>query len=294
MITIILKLKPVLLDKLWGGNKLNKMYGYNSSNNCGEAWGISAYKGNSSIVINGDFKGMTFRDLFNNNKELFGDYKSNEFPILVKVIDANKDLSIQAHPDNVYAEKNHDSLGKTECWYILDAEKNTEIIIGHNAYDKQTIINSINSSNYDFLNRIPIKQNDQFKIPAGTIHAICAGTVLLEVQQSSDLTYRFYDYDRLENGEPRELHQQEALDVIKIPDNRVNTDGRTEFFDFVVIKDLKNEVIKANIFGDYYFIIDGEGTFDDVKIKKGDFIFVSSNHTYMINGKLDVGFINLK
>jgi len=295
VIKIIIKFKPIYFDKIWGGNKLNKMFDYASSEKCGEAWGISAYHKSSSIILNGKFAGLTLRELFLKERVLFGNYPSNEFPILVKVIDANADLSVQVHPNDDYAKRHYNSLGKTECWYILDALDETKIIIGHKATKKDTIIQAIAQNKYDdILNKIPIKKADMFQIPAGTIHAICAGTVLLEVQQSSNLTFRFYDYNRLENGKPRELHQTEALDVLKIPDNKLIRNGNTKYFNFMIIDNLEQTTCQADQYGDYYFVIDGIGKMGESQVKKGDFIFVSSKDKYEIIGKLKLAKINLK
>jgi len=295
MITIIIKFKPAYLDKVWGGSKLKELYRYNTSSNCGEAWGISAYKENSSIVIDGEFAGLTLKDLFAQKKELFGNYPSEEFPILVKVIDAKTDLSVQVHPNDKYAKKYYNSPGKTECWYILEAESNTNIIIGHKAKNKESIAKAIKKNDYDkILNKIPIKKNDMFKIPAGTIHAICANTVLLEVQQSSDLTFRFYDYNRLVNGQLRELHQKEALNVVKIPDNNILRDGITDYFSFKVISNKGSKHCTSDTFGDYFFIIKGIGMMNNTKVEKGDFVFISSKEQYEIKGDLKLAIINLK
>ncbi len=295
MIEIIIKLKPKYFDKIWGGNKLKKMFDYNSSDKCGEAWGISAYNQSSSIITNGKFTGLTLRELYTKEKALFGNYPNEEFPILVKVIDAKLDLSVQVHPDNNYAKKYYNSVGKTECWYILEALDETKIIIGHKAKKKETIIQAIAENKYDdILNKIPIKSNDMFQIPAGTIHAICAGTVLLEVQQSSNLTFRFYDYNRLENGKPRELHQKAALDVVKIPDNKRVRSGNTDYFSFIILDNRGQINYQADQYGDYYFIIDGVGKIGSTSVKKGDFIFVTSKDDYEVVGQLKLAKINLK
>jgi mannose-6-phosphate isomerase len=150
--------------------------------------------------MNGPYKGQTLRDLYNNHRELFGHYKNEEFPIIVKYIDAKEDLSIQVHPDNDYALKHENSLEKEECWYILDAKADTEIIIGHREKTKDEIRRNLNKDILNILNYYPIKANDYFYIPQGTVHAICHDTFLIEVSQSNDITYRFYDYDRLDHG----------------------------------------------------------------------------------------------
>ena len=149
--------------------------------------------------------------------ELFGDAKGDRFPLLIKILDAHDDLSVQVHPDDAYAaEHEHGSLGKRECWYVLDAEPDTDIIIGQRARNRQELAQMIDEGRWDdMLNLVPIHKGDFFRIDPGTIHAIKGGTLILETQQSSDVTYRVYDYDRVgADGKPRELHIRQSLDVV--------------------------------------------------------------------------------
>ena len=283
---MILKLKPVFFDKIWGGKKLRENYKFNTSDNCGECWGISAHKNGSSTIENGIYKGKNLNQLFDNEKALFGNYEGSEFPILVKVIDATDNLSIQVHPDNDYA-KRENSLGKEECWYILDAEIDSDIIIGHNATSKKQLEEAIESNTLENLVcSHPIKTGDFFYINSGTLHAIRKGTTLLEVQQSSDITYRVYDYNRLQDGKPRDLHVKQALDVIKIPDNELETTHNDRFFNYNVIEVKTESVVKSSPHGDYIFIIEGMATFDNIPLNKGDFIMVSANSSYKISGNV--------
>ncbi|AIO18625.1 Putative mannose-6-phosphate isomerase YvyI [Candidatus Izimaplasma bacterium HR1] len=286
---MIIKMKPVLVQKeVWGGHKIKDNFGYiDAPDRCGEAWGISAHKTFSSVIANTSFKGMTLRELFNNNKELFGNYEGEEFPILVKIIDARDNLSIQVHPNDDYA-KQFKSLGKEECWYVLDTNEYTEIIIGHKAKTKEELHKAIDQDRIeDLVNAFPIKKGDFFYINAGTLHAICKGTTLLEVQQSSDITYRVYDYNRLQDdGTLREIHKGKAKDVITVPDNRVNKIHRDRYFTYDIIQNntLTKEVSHKH--GDYIFILEGEGLFDKVPVRIGDFLMVSSSTEYKIYGTL--------
>lgn len=291
---MIYKLEPKLYDKIWGGDYFSKNYHYPASATSGEIWGISGYKNSSSIIINGEYKGKTLAEMYDEYPNLFGNHSSKEFPILVKIIEAKSDLSIQVHPNDEYAKKHHNSLGKTECWTILDAEENTTIIVGHNALTKEELVKKVESNNYDELvNKIPIKKGDTFDIPAGMIHAICNGTVILEVQQSSDVTYRFYDYGRLENGKPRELHLEKAIDVIQIPSGIITNTGDTEYFSYHIFNSFDETVI-ADIYGDYYFVINGTGNIGDIDVKKGDFLFVPSLEQYEISKGLELAKIKIK
>jgi mannose-6-phosphate isomerase class I len=283
---MILKLKPLFYDKVWGGNKLKSDYKYNCSDKTGEAWGISGHKSGSSTIENGAYAGKTLRELYSSNRELFGNYPTKEFPILIKVIDAADDLSIQVHPNDSYAREVENSLGKTECWYILDADKDTDIIIGHKARTIQEFKEFVAKNDFEsVLNIFPIKKGDQFNIYSGTIHAIRKGTVLLEIQQSSDVTYRLYDYNRLSNGSLRELHLDKALDVIKCPDKSLAKEKPKHLFNYHI---LDNQGISENLshkYGDYIFILEGKGKMNDTEITKGDFLVVTANSDYLLEGK---------
>lgn len=231
-------LKPIFQERIWGGSRLRDVYNYPiKSPLTGECWAISAHPNGESSVRCGKYKGLGLGELWDNHRELFGYYGSQEFPLLTKIIDANEDLSVQVHPNDDYAkEYENGESGKTECWYIIDCTEGADIIIGHHAQTKQEFINKIKSGSWDqLIQRIKIKPGDFFYIPSGTLHAICKGTLLLETQQNSDTTYRVYDYNRRnKNGHLRELHLQRALDVITIPhkerkfnSNLLQTNGAT-------------------------------------------------------------------
>jgi mannose-6-phosphate isomerase class I len=292
---MIFKLEPLFFDKVWGGNKIRNNYHYNCSDHTGEAWGISAHKNGSSVIVNGVYKGKTLRELYASNKELFGYYKNDEFPILIKIIDATDDLSIQVHPTDEYARIYENSSGKTECWYILDAEKDASIVIGHHAKTLDEIKKSIQGNTIEsLLNKFPIKKGDQFNIYSGTIHAICKGTLLLEIQQSSDITYRLYDYNRLSNGKLRKLHIEKALDVIKIPDNKLSQIQPKDLFDYRIVQSTNKTIKTSNSYGDYIFILNGKGSFNNLDVKKGDFIFASANTEYNITGDIEYFLASIK
>jgi mannose-6-phosphate isomerase class I len=281
-----MKLKPILIEKVWGGSRLGLMYN-SKSNIIGECWGISAHKSNSNIIEDGQFEGTTLRELYNSNRSLFGGYKSDEFPILIKYIDAKTDLSIQVHPDDDYATINENSNGKEECWYILEAKSDTKIIIGHSASSKEVIRSRIEKGNVlEIINFYNIKPNNYFYIPPGTVHAICTGTFLLEVSQSSDITYRLYDYNRLDKGVKRELHINKSMDVIKVPDNKLILEHKNNHFTFEIINNIGVSPNKAHQFGDYISILEGEGSLGNYRVKAGDFFIVSSNFEYNIEGNL--------
>lgn len=216
----IIKIKPIFKEVLWGGKRLRDDFGYDiPSDHTGECWAVSAHPDGECTIDGGEYDGMLLSELWKEHRELFGNYDSDRFPLLTKIIDANDNLSIQVHPDDTYAaEHENGSLGKTECWYIIDCVPGASIIIGHNASSKEELKEMIDEDRWDELIReVPVKKGDFFQIDPGTVHAIKAGTLILETQQSSDITYRLYDYGRLQNGKPRELHIEKSLDVITVP-----------------------------------------------------------------------------
>lgn len=221
----VILLKPYFSHTLWGGTKLRDEFGYDEpGDDIGECWGISAHPSGEALADSGEFKGLKVSELWNDHRELFGNAKGDRFPLLIKIIDANKDLSIQVHPDDAYAaEHENGSLGKNECWYVLDCPKDGELIVGHNASSKEELCDMIDNGKWnDLIRRVPVKPGDTIRIDAGTVHAITAGVCVLETQQSSDITYRLYDYDRLQNGKLRPLHLDKSKDVIDVPAAPVN------------------------------------------------------------------------
>lgn len=218
MTTDLLFMEPVFHGKIWGGRKLEEMFGYKIPDGpVGECWGISAHPNGDCAVSGGPFAGKLLSELWDEHPELFGDVEGDRFPLLIKILDATDDLSVQVHPDDDYAARNEDgSLGKTECWYVIDCDEGATIIVGQRAASREELALAIEEGRWDeVLNEIPIHPGDFFQIDAGTVHAIKEGTVILETQQSSDVTYRLYDYDRRQDdGTLRELHIEKSLDVV--------------------------------------------------------------------------------
>lgn len=214
----IIELVPVFKEKIWGGRKLETEFGYEiPAGPVGECWAISAHPAGDDEIASGEYAGKTLSWLWDEHRELFGNCEGDRFPLLVKIIDAKDDLSIQVHPDNDYAAEHEDgSLGKKECWYVLSAEPGQTIVVGQRAHSREEFAQMVEEGRWsELLNEIPIKAGDFFQIDPGTVHAIKGGTVILESQQSSDVTYRVYDYDRKQDdGTLRPLHMQQALDVI--------------------------------------------------------------------------------
>ncbi len=220
-----LKFNPILKDKIWGGSKLHQLYkkGDGKTNQLGESWEISAVPGDVSVVSEGALQGKFLTALIGEYKgELLGEkpFKKHgeAFPLLIKFIDAQQELSIQVHPDDALGMKRHQSLGKTEMWYILDAEPEAKLVSGFiKGVDKAAYLDALEAGTVaSVFHQEPVQQGDTFFIPAGHVHSIGAGIVLAEIQQSSDVTYRIYDFDRRDaNGNLRELHIEKALDAIQ-------------------------------------------------------------------------------
>jgi mannose-6-phosphate isomerase len=219
-----LKFKPIFKERIWGGNKLESCFGKNLSGktNIGESWELSAVEGDVSVVENGPLAGNSLQELIEiYMDEIVGgkvyEQFGNEFPLLIKFIDANDDLSIQVHPDDTKAKERHGAFGKTEMWIALDDSSNPKLISGFNQdTNKETFLEKLNDGTLtELFNYEQVQKGDVFFVPAGRVHAICSGNLIAEIQQTSDVTYRIYDYDRKDkDGNGRELHLDLSLDVI--------------------------------------------------------------------------------
>jgi len=218
-----LKFKPVTQYRIWGGNKLNSAVPAElQMGNLGEIWSLSGVPGNVSIVEDGELKGRNLNELIETyGEKLLGkkvwEKFEKDFPLLIKFIDAAQPLSVQVHPNDEIAKRLHNSFGKSEMWYIMEAEKDSELIIGFNGgVTKEDYEGHLkNDSLEEILHKVPVEKGDAVYIPAGRVHAIGAGIVLAEIQQTSDITYRIYDYNRIDkDGKKRELHTDLALQAI--------------------------------------------------------------------------------
>lgn len=212
-------LEAPLKDYIWGGEKLKTLYGKKSTANVAESWELSTHPNGLSVIRGGPFDGQTLWDVLREHPDLAetGSTSFASLPILFKLIDSKEPLSIQVHPDDAYAGKEENSSGKTECWYILDASDDAFLYLGLSAeISKERFRSLVQSGKVEsVLNRVPVKKGEIYFIPSGLLHAIGSGVTLAELQQSSDLTYRVYDYNRTgKDGKPRPLHLEKALDVI--------------------------------------------------------------------------------
>lgn len=310
-------LKPKFMEKIWGGNLLKTEFGMDiPSENTGEAWIISGhYNAVSEISYPKEYEGIGLDKLYKENRALFGNEDGGEeiedFPLLIKILDANDKLSVQVHPDDDYAKANIGprELGKNECWYILDAVKGAEIVYGHNAKSKEEFREMIESGDYNhLLKKIKVKKGDFFSVPSGTVHAIGSGILILETQQSSDTTYRVYDYDRIDDeGNKRDLHIEESIAVSTIPHRDVEFEQTVEIYDgaditnllsnkyFTVRKIDVNSKFKYNPSEKYLLmtVIEGSGeiTLDKEKhsLNKGDsFIVPYGNKMLYLEGNITI------
>lgn len=282
----ILFLKPLFKEMVWGGERLAKEFGYQTpGDHTGECWAISAHAKGDCAILSGTYQGETLSRLWNSHHELFGCIQGENFPLLIKLIDAKADLSIQVHPDDAYAKVHeHGSLGKTECWYVLDCDENATIVIGHHAKNREEMEQMIREKKWkQFIREIPVKKGDFFQIEPGCVHAIKGGTLILETQQNSDITYRVYDYDRLSDGKPRELHIEKSIAVIRAPfEERKAVPAVTETEDWIYTKlvscayyevqkiDIKRQFMIVSM--DRFLnvsIIDGTGTLNGIPVQKG-------------------------
>ena len=236
-----LKFEPILKQTLWGGDKIIPFKHLNSDlKGVGESWEISGVENNESVVANGPDKGLTLADMVRKyREELVGEANyarfGNKFPLLIKFIDAKQDLSIQVHPTDELAKKRHNSMGKTEMWYIVDCEPGAYLYYGfQKEISKAEFKERIeNNTLLEVLNKVPVHKGDVFFISAGTLHAIGKGILIAEIQQNSNTTYRIYDYGRVgADGKPRQLHVEKAQMVTRLapPDREPKPQGQPERF----------------------------------------------------------------
>ena len=301
--------KPILKDRIWGGKKLATLGKELSSESIGESWELSMVENDFSVVENGLYKNETIKTLIDSYPEaILGKSITNQFgkqfPLLFKFLDAKSDLSIQLHPNDELAKKRHNSFGKTEMWYIMQADENARIILGfkEDSSSEEYLENLNNKTLPSILKEYKVKKGDVFFIETGTVHAIGAGILLAEIQQTSDITYRVYDWDRVdENGNSRELHVDLALEAINYQkqnpeilynkvENNENLLVSCDFFtsNLIPLNGTK-EIDKSNDL--FYVYICAEGKFEvqfetqTMNFKEGDTILIpAAMQNYVLKG----------
>jgi mannose-6-phosphate isomerase len=256
-----LKFQPILKDKIWGGEKLIKQFNKQSnSKQLGESWEISTVPNDVSVVSNGSLQGESLQILLEKHTSDFlgkKNYKrfGNEFPLLIKFIDAKEDLSIQLHPDDALAKARHNSFGKTEMWYVMQADNDANLIVGFNQkMNKETYLKHLEEKTLTkILNFDKVKEGDTYFIESGRVHAIGAGVLLAEIQQTSDVTYRVYDWDRKDDqGNERELHNDIAIDAFKF-------DMKDDFrVDYNMQSNVSNEMVSCPFFTTNFLELDSD------------------------------------
>ncbi|MEP2937068.1 MAG: type I phosphomannose isomerase catalytic subunit [Gilvibacter sp.] len=300
---------PILKEKVWGGTKLNEVLGKESSaSNVGESWELSGVTGNVSVVSNGELKGALLSQLI----EQHGAYLLGErvlkqyegaFPLLFKFIDAAQDLSVQVHPDDSFAKKQHDCFGKTEMWYVMQADPKAQLIVDFNRpLTKEQYLNALeNKQLASVLQHDEVFQGDSYFIAPGTIHAICGGVMLAEIQQTSDITYRVYDWDRPEaDGSFRELHNDLAIQTLnfKAPKdqkityskdaNNVNTLYESAFFStqFIPLAGTLNRDMSQIDSFVVYMCVHGQATItvndNRQTLQKGQTCLIAAHHQHIL------------
>ncbi|MDD6794156.1 MAG: class I mannose-6-phosphate isomerase [Clostridiaceae bacterium] len=302
-----LKFENLYYEKIWGGRDFEKFRDNLPDGNIGESWDIACHPNGISIVANGEFKGMNFKELIKKHgKEIMGkNYKGDRFPLLVKLINSKDKLSVQVHPNDEYAKKIENSFGKTEAWYVIDAKEGASVIIGTKNCNKEIFKKAIKEGKTEeYLNKIPVKKGDCFLIKSGLVHAICEGVIIAEIQQNCDITYRIYDYNR-----GREIHVAKSLDVIDFNLKATNlsrnklevfkeyskgTLCECEYFKiekYIVDGEFSEESDKNRFF--IFTCIDGQGKLlwnegeDFIDILTGDSILIpASLGEYIIKGKI--------
>ena len=301
-----IKFQNIYFKKIWGGRDLESFRSNLPEGDIGESWDVACHENGTSVVANGRFKGISFDKLIESHGEkvLGRKYVNKKFPLLVKLINSNDNLSVQVHPNDEYAKIKENSFGKTEAWYVIDAEEGAELIVGTNGCTKEQFQDAIkNNTVENCLNRIKVKKGDGFLINSGLVHAIGKGLIIAEIQQNSDITYRVYDY-----GRPREIHVEKSLEVIDFslkPETLVEDYKEYDGYKFTSL--CKNKyfsidkcVVDTNYIsstnGDNFVIltiVDGSGKVTGnhytEDLKKGDSILLpASLGEYTIEGKLEV------
>ena len=308
-----LKFKKVLIPKVWGGRNLQEKLGIElpDDRNFGESWEVSSHKNGMSEVENGYLSGRQLQSLLEEFKqelvgeEIYTKY-GNRFPLLIKYLDVNDRLSIQVHPSDEYALKNHNELGKCESWFIMYASDDAKLIMGmKKGINKEKFLEKTKNNDFvDLFNVVSVKTGDIIDVIPGSVHASLEGSIIFaEIQENSDITYRIYDFDRLDNGKKRELHLDRAAEVIDfnlIPEVR-NTNfksneirkniSNTDFYsiDRIKILDEFEDSYKNMLI---YSILEGEGVIEylgeSLKVKKGETVLIPANIKVKVKGSLEL------
>ena len=304
----IFRLEPAFKDYIWGGTRLRDDFGKNCDfDKVAESWELSCHKDGPSVVATGEDKGLTLQQYIDKHgKAVLGSKGAafENFPILIKLIDAKDNLSVQVHPNNEYALRVEGEYGKTEMWYVVDCDEGAELLYGfkHEISKEEFAERIANNTLLEVTNNVPVHKGDVFFIEAGTLHAIGKGILIAEIQQNSNTTYRIYDYGRVgKDGKPRELHVEKAKDVTRLAPAKQYPETPVEQFEGYTSKlmascdyfttrvmdvESKAELTAGSDSFKSLLFLEGEGTVEGIPFKKGDSFFITAGHgKFVIDGK---------
>lgn len=299
----ILFFDPIPRPAIWGHTLVRDYFGYKQfPEGIGQSWSFSAQKDASTICLTEPFKGMTLRELWKNHQELFG-HPNEEFPVIISLVAPEDDLSIQVHPDSQAAKKYGYVLGKNEAWYFIESKEDASIVYGHNAKDEKDLYNYINNDEWDqLIKHLPVHTGDFVYLPAGILHALKKGSIVYEIQQSTDVTFRFYDYHRKDKyGNERELHLTQAIDCLSYDqemmknnitpvEEKMDNGLKTTFIsnDSFTVTKLAIEGKNTYETDNYQLatVVKGEGVVDWYTVKIGDNFLIPQHSKIEIDGNM--------
>lgn len=299
----VLFFKPIPKVTVWGKDIVKDYFHYDAfPDKVGQAWAFSAQEGDSTICVSEPYKGQDLLLLWKEHQELFG-HKKGEFPVIISLVGPNDDLSIQVHPDTEYAKKIGFSMGKNEAWYFLETPTSSDIVYGHHAKDKEELLSYVKEERWmELIKHLPVKKDDFVYLPAGLLHALKRDNIVYEIQQATDITYRFYDYHRKdEQGKERELHLDQAISCVSYdPDkmeNRIQpiVEKQVNLIKTVYISNssftvTKLEVINQAVYKDSNYqlatVVRGEGFVDEIPVKVGSNFLIPVNTEVVTKGDI--------
>lgn len=301
----ILFFKPIPRPALWGHTLIKDYFKYDDfPDGIGQSWAFSAQDNASTICMSQPYEGMTLKDLWANHQELFG-HPNEKFPVIISLVAPEDDLSIQVHPDEDHARKKGYTSGKNEAWYFIKAKENADIVYGHNAKDEKDLKNYIKEEKWDeLIKHLKVHTGDFVYLPAGLLHALKKGSIVYEIQQSTDITYRFFDYHRKDkNGQERELHLNDAIECLSYnPENmKNNINPITKLYDgieeTIFISNESFTVTKLKIRGDGSYchdnyqlatIVDGNGIINSHQVILGDSFLIPKGLEIKVSGNMTI------
>ena len=301
----VLFFKPIPRPAIWGKTLVKDYFGYDDFEvGIGQSWSFSAQENDSNICVSEPYRGSSLKELWDNHKELF-QVDDQNFPVIISLVGPEDDLSIQVHPDTTKAKERGFLSGKNEAWYFIHSEENSSIVYGHNADDEADLREYVKEEKWDeLINHLEVKSGDFVYLPAGLLHALKRGSVVYEIQQATDITYRFYDYHRVDDlGHERELHLEDAIDCLSYnKEDMVNTitpliNKYDQCIETIFMNDDSFKVSRLEIDGEFIksypiyqlaTVVVGEGRIDQVDIKVGDNFLIPANTEFKVNGHLTI------